>query len=108
MAILNFGLDISGFDLERVGVVLSVRDGKTGKVSSAAKLNMTLAELDALVSALGADGSDVEVSTVNSSGIDGDNSGDSPFPSITERSPLREAADIIEHSEATRKRQSGR
>ncbi len=108
MAILNFGVDISGFDLERVGVVLSVRDGKTGKVSSASKLNMTLAELDALVKALGADGSDVEVSTVHETGIDAETAKEGQFPASADRTPLREAAEIIEHSEATRKRTASR
>lgn len=70
MTTLNLGIDIAGFDLDHVNLVLSVRDGESRKVSSASTLRMTLQELDAFVKALGAAKSGVKLSTVHRQGIE--------------------------------------
>lgn len=107
MTTLNLGIDIAGFNLDHVSLVLSVRDGDSGKVSSASTLHMTLGELDAFVRALGADKSGIDLSTVQRNGIEVDPSqvnDDRTFDG--EKSGGRRDAEIIGHSEAVRKRQS--
>ena len=63
MSALKLGIDISGFDLQRVGVVLSVRDNDARPVSTSSPLNMSLIEFNALIKALDAERSAIEVST---------------------------------------------
>jgi hypothetical protein len=69
MAKLNIGVEIRDFDLERMGFSLSVLDESKKRQLSEAYLRMTLGELNILLNALKASGSDIDVSTVEPSGV---------------------------------------
>jgi hypothetical protein len=68
MAKLKIGVEIRDFDLERMGFSLSVLDEKN-KQSSEAYLRMKLTELNIFLEALKAAGSDIDLSTVEPSGV---------------------------------------
>ena len=87
MSKLNIGVEIRDFDLERMGFSLSVLDETKKRQTSEAYLRMTLNELNVFIKALKAAGDDIEISTVEPSGVsklptvkvqrgrDGDNGG---------------------------------
>lgn len=69
MGKLNIGVEIRDFDLERMGFSLSVLDDSKKRQSSEAYLRMTLPELNAFLKALRAAGEEIDVSTVEPSGV---------------------------------------
>jgi hypothetical protein len=69
MGKLNIGVEIRDFDLERMGFSLSVLDETKKRQSSEAYLRMTLTELNIFLGALKAARNDIEVSTVEPSGV---------------------------------------
>ncbi len=69
MARLNLGLEIRDFDLERMGFSLSVLDESKNRQSSEAYLRMTLSELNTFLKALKAAHDEIDVSTVEPSGV---------------------------------------
>jgi len=69
MGKLNIGVEIRDFDLERMGFSLSVLDESKKRQSSEAYLRMTLTELNTFLKALKAAGDDIDVSTVEPSGV---------------------------------------
>ena len=69
MSKLNLGIEIRDFDLERMGFSLSVLDETKKRQSSEAYLRMTLAELNTLLKALKAAHDEIDLSTVEPSGV---------------------------------------
>lgn len=69
MSKLNIGVEIRDFDLERMGFSLSVLDESKKRQSSEAYLRMTLSELNIFLKALKGSGGDIDVSTVEPSGV---------------------------------------
>ncbi len=69
MSKLNIGIEIRDFDLERMGFSLSVLDESKKRQSSEAYLRMTLPELNTFLGALRAAEGDIEVTTVEASGV---------------------------------------
>ena len=69
MGKLNIGVEIRDFDLERMGFSLSVLDETKKRQSSEAYLRMTLTELNTFLKALKAAQNDIDVSTVEPSGV---------------------------------------
>jgi hypothetical protein len=69
MSKLNIGIEIRDFDLERMGFSLSVLDSSKKRQSSEAYLRMTLTELNVFLGALKAAERDIDVSTVEPSGV---------------------------------------
>ena len=69
MSKLNIGVEIRDFDLERMGFSLSVLDETKKRQSSEAYLRMTLSELNIFLKALKSADSDIDVSTVEPSGV---------------------------------------
>ena len=69
MGKLNIGVEIRDFDLERMGFSLSVLDETKKRQSSEAYLRMTLTELNVFLGALKAARNDIDVSTVEPSGV---------------------------------------
>ena len=69
MSILNMGIEIRDFDLERMGFSLSVLDESKKRQASEAYLRMTLPELNAFLTALKAAQGEIELSTYDSSGV---------------------------------------
>src|SRR5688500_963226 len=69
MGKLNIGVEIRDFDLERMGFSLSVLDESKKRQSSEAYLRMTLSELNTFLKALKAARDDIDVSTVEPSGV---------------------------------------
>jgi hypothetical protein len=69
MSKLNIGIEIRDFDLERMGFSLSVLDESKERQSSEAYLRMTLAELNTFIGALKAAEDEIDVSTVEPSGV---------------------------------------
>jgi hypothetical protein len=68
MAKLNRGVAIRDFDLEGLGFSLAVLDEQHERVSEG-DLRMTLGELSSFLDALKAAGGDVELSTVDPTGV---------------------------------------
>ena len=69
MGKLNIGVEIRDFDLERMGFSLSVFDETKKRQSSEAYLRMTLTELNTFLKALKGARDDIDVSTVEPSGV---------------------------------------
>jgi hypothetical protein len=69
MGKLNIGVEIRDFDLERMGFSLSVLDETKKRQTSEAYLRMTLTELNTFLKALKSAEHDVDVSTVEPSGV---------------------------------------
>ena len=69
MSKLNIGIEIRDFDLERMGFSLSVLDESKRRQVSEAYLRMTLQELNIFLKALKASQEEIEVSTVEPSGV---------------------------------------
>jgi hypothetical protein len=69
MSKLNIGIEIRDFDLERMGFSLSVLDESKKRQTSEAYLRMTLTELNTFLKALKTARDDVDVSTVEPSGV---------------------------------------
>jgi hypothetical protein len=69
MGKLNIGVEIRDFDLERMGFSLSVLDESKKRQSSEAYLRMTLTELNMFLKALKSARDDIDVSTVEPSGV---------------------------------------
>jgi hypothetical protein len=69
MGKLNIGVEIRDFDLERMGFSLSVLDEGKKRQTSEAYLRMTLPELNVFLAALKAAEDDIDVSTVEPSGV---------------------------------------
>jgi len=69
MSKLNIGVEIRDFDLERMGFSLSILDETKKRQTSEAYLRMTLGELNTFLKALKNASSDIEVSTVEPSGV---------------------------------------
>ena len=69
MSKLNIGVEIRDFDLERMGFSLSVLDETKKRQTSEAYLRMTLTELNIFLKALKSAEDDIEVSTVEPSGV---------------------------------------
>jgi hypothetical protein len=69
MSKLNIGIEIRDFDLERMGFSLSVLDESKKRQSSEAYLRMTLTELNTFLKALKTARDDIDVSTVEPSGV---------------------------------------
>jgi hypothetical protein len=69
MSKLNVGIEIRDFDLERMGFSLSVLDETKKRQNSEAYLRMTLTELHTFLNALKAASDDIDVSTVEPSGV---------------------------------------
>lgn len=69
MGKLNIGVEIRDFDLERMGFSLSVLDESKKRQTSEAYLRMTLPELNVFLAALKAAEDEIEVSTVEPSGV---------------------------------------
>jgi hypothetical protein len=69
MSKLNLGVEIRDFDLERMGFSLSVLDDSKKRQSSEAYLRMTLGELNTFLKALKAATHEIDVSTVEPSGV---------------------------------------
>lgn len=69
MSKLNIGVEIRDFDLERMGFSLSVLDETKKRQSSEAYLRMTLTELHIFLNALKAAAEEIDVSTVEPSGV---------------------------------------
>jgi len=69
MSKLNIGVEIRDFDLERMGFSLSVLDASKKRQTSEAYLRMTLSELNIFLAALKAAEEDIDVSTVEPSGV---------------------------------------
>jgi len=69
MGKLNIGVEIRDFDLERMGFSLSVLDDTKKRQSSEAYLRMTLTELNTFLKALRAAQDEIDVSTVEPSGV---------------------------------------
>lgn len=69
MSKLNIGVEIRDFDLERMGFSLSVLDESKKRQSSEAYLRMTLTELNTFLKALKSARDEIEVSTVEPSGV---------------------------------------
>ena len=61
MAKLNLGIEVRDFDLDRMGVSLSVLDESGKRQLSEGYLRMTLRELGVLVDALRSSGKDLEL-----------------------------------------------
>jgi hypothetical protein len=66
---LNLGIEIRDFDLERMGFSLSVLDEAKKRQSSEAYLRMTLAELNTFIQALKAATGEIDVSTLEPTGV---------------------------------------
>ena len=69
MGKLNIGVEIRDFDLERMGFSLSVLDEGKKRQTSEAYLRMTLPELNVFLDALKAADGEIDVSTVEPSGV---------------------------------------
>ncbi len=69
MSILNLGIEIRDFDLERMGFSLSVLDESKKRQASEAYLRMTLTELDVFLKALKSAHGDLDLTTYDSSGV---------------------------------------
>ena len=69
MSKLNIGIEIRDFDLERMGFSLSVLDESKRRQASEAYLRMTLQELNVFLKALKSAEQDIDVSTVEPSGV---------------------------------------
>jgi hypothetical protein len=69
MSKLNIGVEIRDFDLERMGFSLSVLDESKKKQLSEAYLRMTLTELNTFLKALKGAEREIDVSTVEPSGV---------------------------------------
>ena len=69
MSSLNLGIEVRDFDLERMGFSLSVLDETKKRQTSEAYLRMTLSELNIFLKALKAAEQDIDVSTVEPSGV---------------------------------------
>ena len=69
MGKLNIGVEIRDFDLERMGFSLSVLDETKKRQSSEAYLRMTLPELNTFLKALKSARDEIDVSTVEPSGV---------------------------------------
>jgi hypothetical protein len=69
MTKLGLGIDIKDFDLDRVGVAISVLDEAGKKRVSEGYLRMTLAELDTFVRALKSARGEVHTVTVEPDGL---------------------------------------
>ena len=69
MGKLNIGVEIRDFDLERMGFSLSVLDETKKRQSSEAYLRMTLTELNTFLKALKSARDEIDVSTVEPSGV---------------------------------------
>ena len=69
MSKLNIGVEIRDFDLERIGFSVSVLDESKKRQTSEAYLRMTLPELNTFLRALRAATSEIDVSTVEPSGV---------------------------------------
>ena len=69
MSKLNIGIEIRDFDLERMGFSLSVLDESKKRQSSEAYLRMTLGELNTFLKALRTAQDEIDVSTVEPSGV---------------------------------------
>ncbi len=69
MGKLNIGIEIRDFDLERMGFSLSVLDDGKKRQTSEAYLRMTLSELHTFLNALRAAHGEIDVSTVEPSGV---------------------------------------
>lgn len=69
MGKLNIGVEIRDFDLERMGFSLSVLDDGKKRQTSEAYLRMTLPELNVFLAALKAADGEIDVSTVEPSGV---------------------------------------
>lgn len=69
MTKLGLGIDLKDFDLERVGVAISVLDGAGKKRVSEGYLRMTLGELDTFVRALKSARGEVHTVTVEPDGL---------------------------------------
>ena len=69
MSKLNIGVEIRDFDLERMGFSLSVLDETKKRQSSEAYLRMTLSELNIFLKALKSAENEIDVSTVEPSGV---------------------------------------
>jgi hypothetical protein len=69
MGKLNIGIEIRDFDLERMGFSLSVLDESKKRQLSEAYLRMTLGELNVFLRALKAAHDEIEVSTVEPTGV---------------------------------------
>ena len=69
MSKLNIGVEIRDFDLERIGFSMSVLDESKKRQTSEAYLRMTLPELNTFLRALKAAPSEIDVSTVEPSGV---------------------------------------
>jgi hypothetical protein len=69
MGKLNIGVEIRDFDLDRMGFSLSVLDETKKRQSSEAYLRMTLTELNTFLKALKSAQNEIDVSTVEPSGV---------------------------------------
>lgn len=69
MSKLNIGVEIRDFDLERMGFSLSVLDESKKRQTSEAYLRMTLPELNTFLKALKSARDEIDVSTVEPSGV---------------------------------------
>ncbi len=69
MSKLNIGVEIRDFDLERMGFSLSILDETKKRQTSEAYLRMTLSEMNVFLRALKNAREDIEVSTVEPSGV---------------------------------------
>ena len=69
MGKLNIGVEIRDFDLERMGFSLSVLDETKKRQTSEAYLRMTLTELNTFLKALKTAQDEIDVSTVEPSGV---------------------------------------
>jgi hypothetical protein len=69
MSKLNIGMEIRDFDLERIGFSVSVLDESKKRQTSEAYLRMTLPELNIFLRALTAPATEIDVSTVEPSGV---------------------------------------
>jgi hypothetical protein len=69
MSKLNIGIEIRDFDLERMGFSLSVLDASKKRQTSEAYLRMTLSELNVFLGALKTAAGEIDVSTVEPSGV---------------------------------------
>ena len=69
MSKLNIGVEIRDFDLERMGFSLSILDETKKRQTSEAYMRMTLSEMNIFLKALKNARDDIEVSTVEPSGV---------------------------------------
>lgn len=80
MGKLAIGVDIRDFDLDRVGISVAILDEAKKRQASEAYLRMTLPELNAFLRALKGAKEEIEVATVEPSGVTRFPGGRSPRP----------------------------